>query len=140
MNDEFLAKLGKTLKSDEGLKLYPYNDIFGNITIGYGHNLSGKGVSKNAADFIFNEDVQECINDLEKLSFWNELFDDRKIVLVCLCFNLGYPRFMQFRNMLNALEKKDYELASAEILNSEAAKQLPARYEKMAYFMETGII
>lgn len=140
MNDEFLTKLGKTLKSDEGLNLYPYKDIFGNLTIGYGHNLSGKGVSKNAADFIFNEDVQECINDLEKLSFWNELGDDRKIVMVCLCFNLGYAGLMQFRNLLNALENKDYESAAREILNSKAAKQLPARYEKMAYFMETGII
>jgi lysozyme len=136
----FLEKLGKTLKPDEGLQLYPYKDIFGNLTIGYGRNLSSKGISRDEADYLFQQDIQECLKDLQTLTFWNDLNDDRKIVLVCMCFNLGWPRFMGFRNMLSALEKKDYELASKEILDSEAAKQLKSRYERLAYFMETGKI
>lgn len=62
-----LHKLKKDLIRDEGFRSHPYEDTVGKLTIGYGHNLTDKGISKRIANAMFQEAVSESI-DGENLS------------------------------------------------------------------------
>ena len=52
--------------------------------------------------------------------------------LVDMGFNLGVPRLMKFKNMWEAIERQDFEWASAEMLNSRWAKQVGRRADNLA--------
>jgi len=65
------------------------------------------------------------------------LSDARQIVIIDMAFNLGLQGLLNFRNMIEALEKEDYDEASNQIIRSKAADQLPDRYHKLAFIMKT---
>ena len=52
--------------------------------------------------------------------------------LANMAFNLGVPRLSQFKNMLSALEKGDYNVAAKEALDSNWAKQVGDRANRIA--------
>jgi lysozyme len=138
MTPEAKAKLKNLLVNNESYKQFPYTDITGHLTIGIGRNLSDRGISTTEALQLLDDDIIYFISKLSHyVSFFYELSDNRKIVLVDMCFNLGINGFLQFQNMLQALENKDYETAAKEILNSKAAEQCPERYQQLADIMRT---
>ena len=49
--------------SGEGLRLKPYVDTAGKLSIGVGRNLDDKGISKTEADFLLADDL----NDVEAI-------------------------------------------------------------------------
>jgi lysozyme len=59
-------------------------------------------------------------------------------VLIEMVFNLGMPRLMGFKKMLSALERKDYEQAAKEMLNSRWSVQVGNRATTMAQMMRVG--
>jgi lysozyme len=64
--------------------------------------------------------------------------DNRRIVLIDMCFNLGINGLLEFSNMLKAVEAKRWDEAAFEIENSLAAHQDIDRYQQLAYIMKTG--
>jgi lysozyme len=130
--------LYELLQKDEGFRQFPYTDTTGHLTIGVGRNLSVRGISHEEAMFMLQNDVKDCVRELLKLYSWvNSLSDVRKIVLISMAFNLGIAGIAQFRNMWNALESDDYVSAAKHMLDSEWAKQVGNRAERLAHFMET---
>lgn len=138
MTPECRTKLKNLLINHEQLKLYPYTDITGHLTIGVGRNLSTRGISSTEALYLLEDDIFYFISKLAVLDFFDALDDNRKIVLVDMCFNLGLHGFLGFKEMLKAVEDKDYSKAADEILNSKAAHQCRERYNQLAYIMRTG--
>ena len=67
-----------------------------------------------------------------------DLNETRQMCLVDMGFNLGVPRLMKFKNMWEAIERQDFEWASAEMLNSRWAKQVGRRADNLAKAMENG--
>lgn len=59
-------KLLNTLKIEEGLRLFPYRDPKGILTIGYGHNLTANGITCEQALFFIQNDIG-IISDTSKL-------------------------------------------------------------------------
>ena len=45
------------LKRHEGLRLKPYQDTIGKLTIGYGRNLDDRGISKEEAEYLLRNDI-----------------------------------------------------------------------------------
>jgi len=118
------------IKRLEGLKLKPYRDKFGNLTIGYGRNLDDKGISEIEADILFDFDVVNCIKDLH--SIFDDFFDyplEVRQVLVSMMFNLGKKRFLTFKKFIKAIKEKNYEEAIKESYNSKRFHQIPGRVE-----------
>lgn len=141
MTPEAKAKLKEMLFRDESYKQFPYIDTTGHLTIGIGRNLVTRGISTNEALYLLDDDIIYFVSKLSYLiPFFSSLSENRQIVCINLCFNLGVNGFLEFRKMLAAIEKGDFDEASREILNSKAAIQLPERYSRLAFMMKTGEI
>ena len=134
-----MDKLKEMITLHEGLRLSPYKCTAGKLTIGVGHNLDDKPISKEAAMMILDDDIHDCFLDLNRsLPFWTSLDEVRQAVLIDMCFNLGISRLLGFKNFLSALEEGDYERASAEMLDSRWADQVGQRAERLSEMMISG--
>lgn len=134
-------KLESMLQNDEGFRQFPYNDSLGVLTIGYGRNLRDRGISQDEGLYLLHNDILNAISELTKTFVWfGDLDYPRQCVLINMCFNIGINRLLKFISMLSAVQKKDYNTASKEMLNSLWAKQVPNRAERLAYIMKTGIL
>jgi len=132
-----LAK--KLIKLHEGLKLKPYECPSGYITIGYGRNIQQNGITLAEAEMLLDNDIERVITELEKwLSVFNELSENRKAALIDMSYNLGFNKLFQFRRFLAALQKKDFELAAKEMLDSKWAAQVGNRATVLANMMKEG--
>jgi lysozyme len=139
MTPESRIKLRNLLTANEKYSQFPYVDTTGHITVGIGRNLTDRGISINEALQLLDDDILYFSNKLASVvTYFDSLDDNRQVVLVNMCFNLGINGFLAFRGMLSCLEKRDFEGAAAEILQSKAAEQCPDRYRQLANIMKTG--
>jgi lysozyme len=129
------------VKQNEGLKLKMYKCTAGYNTIGYGHNLDTKSISKIACDVIFADDfaeVEEALVEILGIHF-SALNEYRQAVLVDLMFNVGRSGFLDFKKMIEALKKAQYGLAADELLDSKYAREdVPKRAERNAFMLRSG--
>jgi lysozyme len=138
MSQEFFQSQ-KTLTADfEGLQLKPYLCTANRLTIGYGRNLSEKGLTEEEAEYLFANDLREAIAYAETLNCFKHLNDARKHVIVDMVFNLGPTRFQRFRNFLAALDAKNYTLAADEMRKSLWYTQVKRRARRLEEMMRTG--
>lgn len=124
----------ESIKKHEGLRLEPYTDTVGKLSIGYGRNLDDRGISKDIAEAMLDEDMEIAERDCRTV--YGEGFDDlsveRQAVLIEMCFQLGRSRFAGFAQMLAKSIGGDHVGAANEMLNSKWAQQVPARAKELA--------
>jgi len=131
--------LVEQLVRDEGLRLKPYRDSVGKLTIGVGRNLDDVGVTQAEALALLANDIQNARNHLEQYLPWAGGLDEvREAALVNMCFNMGIGGLMNFRKFLAALQAGDYKTAAAEMLDSLWAQQVGPRAQRLALQIETG--
>ena len=88
----------------------------------------GSSIPEERVLECLNKDIDIICADLDRaLPWWRELDGVRQRVLVNMGFNLGLTRLLKFKKFLAALEERDYETASVEMLNSRWANQVGAR-------------
>ena len=130
MNPEDL--IGDLIR-DEGIRLKPYHDSVGKLTIGIGRNLDDVGITLHEARHLCDGDVTRVIMELDnRIPWWRSLNEPAQRGLANMCFQLGMPRLLLFSMMLEALEKFDYNGAADEALDSKYARQVPARAHRIA--------
>lgn len=123
----------------EGLRLKPYKDSVGKLTIGVGRNLDDRGISQDEAMILLNNDIRDHRADaLNKYPWLAHLDSVRQDVIVDMVFNMGIERFSSFHLMLTALEQGDYAHAADEMLNSKWAKQVGLRASELSQMMRSG--
>lgn len=132
------ARLKLQLVHHEGIRLKPYFDSVGKLTIGVGRNLDDKGITNLEAKVLLENDIDE-VEEALKLSLpWFAGLDDvRQRVLVNMGF-MGVGRLLGFVKMLAAVSARDFDTAAAEMLDSKWAKQVGQRAIDLAYMMRTG--
>jgi len=125
---------------DEGLELKPYVDTVGKTTIGVGRNLTDRGISKDEAMVLLNNDVQIASRELTEAAgdTFFALHDNAQRGLLNMAFNMGVPRLMGFKKMWAALEEGDYQTAAIEALDSRWAVQVGARATRIAALIRQG--
>jgi lysozyme len=141
MTPEARQKLKNLLVQHESYRQFPYVDTTGHLTIGIGRNLKDRGISLNEALYLLEEDEVYFTNKLSSiLKFWDDLNEARQIVLVDMCFNLGLQGLLGFKEMMLALEAKDYQRAANEMLDSKWSEQVKDRAVCLANIMRAGEI
>ena len=116
-----------------------YEDTQGILTIGVGRNLEDRGLSEDEVDYLLNNDIKICVEELKRSFDWYDDLDDiRKRVLVDMMFNLGMPRLKGFVKMLEAIESGAWGAAAEEMLDSTWARQVGSRADRLSEMMETG--
>jgi lysozyme len=127
------------LLDHEGLRLRVYRDSLGIETIGVGRNLRDRGITKDEALYLLDNDIDTCIYDLATLSWFANLDPIRQRALVDLRFNLGPSKLRAFTRMLSALASFDYATASRELIASHWAEQVqPARRDRLLKMIRDG--
>ncbi len=151
LSPEEIEILKHILIEDEGLELMPYLDCCGKywrlcvckakgkLTIGVGRNLDDLGISENEALGLELNDIKRCSIEVERAFPWfSKLNPARRVVIMCMAFNLGVPKLKQFQKMIKQIESGDFRSASIEMLNSNWASQVKARATRLSLIMEKG--
>ena len=132
-----MKRLIETIKQDEGLRLFPYLDTVGVLTIGYGRNLDSKGISHDEAELMLRNDIITAQRELERVfPIASTLSKHRYHVLINMMYNLGATKFMGFRKMRKAIEEGDFEAAAREMLDSKWSNQVGLRADRLAKTMK----
>lgn len=127
------------LKLHEGLKLKPYKDTVGKLTIGYGRNLEDVGISLVEAELMLDRDIEDARRRAEQLFPWFGIIDAvRQDVIINMVFNMGAAKVTNFRDMIEAIKKGDWTLAGEEMLDSAWARQVGHRAIMLSKMMKTG--
>lgn len=145
------------LSRHEGNKNKMYYDSEGIPTIGIGFNLRDpsnrkilakhgitdemlrKGLSNKQIEILFHETLQRAKQDA--LKFLPNLYSHPVKVqnaVIDMAFNLGINRLNKFVEFKKALNKKDYNTASKEMLNSLWAKQVGKRATYLAELVRSS--
>lgn len=127
------------LMRDEGFRRKPYRCTAGKLTIGYGTNLD-EGITDDEAMFLLESRVDVAIVDCQRTFPWFSGLDPaRQGVLVQMRYQLGLPRLLGFRRMLEAIARKDFAAAATQMLDSKWARSdSPSRAQRLARAMRTG--
>lgn len=133
--------LTDTLIRHEGMRLEPYQDTVGKLTIGVGRNLDDNGISREEALLLLSNDIDQARVELLSCYPWvANLNQTRQEALINMVFNLGMPRFSKFRKMLAAMEEGDFDQAAQEMLDSRWAEQVKGRAIELARRMAMGSV
>ena len=122
----------------EGLRLKPYTDTVGKLTIGVGRNLTDVGISKQEAMYLLHDDIQKVQEQLAEQSWFSGLNEARQMAITDMAFNLGLQGLLGFKKAIAALQAGDFASAASEMLNSKWAEQVGARARELANIVRTG--
>jgi lysozyme len=126
--------LFKRIKEHEGFMGMPYNDHLGNPTIGYGSLLP---ITEQEAELLLQHRLAKMIMELHaNKPFILTLPEDKQDVLSEMAYQIGVPNLLRFVKMWEALDRRDYEKASIEMLDSKWANQTPQRAYSLAQIMK----
>lgn len=134
-----LPALIAQLQRHEGLRLKPYTDTVGKLTIGVGRNLTDRGISEAEAGVLLANDIEAVRLELtNNWPWWLQLDDVRQRVVMDMAFNMGVPVLMTFGRFLARLKRGEFDAAAAEMLASLWARQVGDRAQRLAKMMRTG--
>ena len=141
-------KLIAHIKKMEGFRANPYKDTEGHLTVGYGWNLDAEPLPEGYAPPLSESDGDKLVRlklgqKIEELSIvrnsdsaaekrivglFNALDAERQSIIVDCAYQMGTVKIWNFHKMWNALERKDFNEAADEMLDSLAAQQTTNRW------------
>lgn len=134
----------ETLKAhlvrDESMELKLYRCTAGKLSIGVGRNLEDRGINEREAMFLLGNDIAGTLADLDRnIPWWRATPEPVQLALANMCFNLGWPKLVQFRRMLAALQAGNHDIAAAEALDSKWADDVgEGRAGRIADLIRSG--
>jgi lysozyme len=139
--DEHREKIRSYLVMAEGLRLKPYTDTVGKLTIGIGRNLTDVGISALEAYALLDHDIDRAITALVGRYPWFADEDPvRQAAMVELEFNMGSASFAGFHNTLAAWREKDYPKVVDGLRASKWFRQVQkSRSARILQMVSTGI-
>lgn len=149
MKAELLEVIKEDLIKHEGYKDEIYLCTESIPTFGIGHAIKptdpeytwpmGTPIEKERIENAFLEDVGIAIADCEALFEDVYSHPDKVVrVLVNMAFNLGRTRLGRFRNMIAAVNNKDYKKAANEMVDSRWYNQVGNRSIELENWMRNA--
>lgn len=131
--------LHEQLIRDEGLRLKPYRDTVGKLTIGVGRNLDDEGITQAEAEILEDNDIDTHTSSLLTALPWVMSLDAvRKAVLINICFNIGIHGLLEFKKTLTLIQESKFGDAAEELIDSKWADQVGSRATRLAMQLESG--
>jgi GH24 family phage-related lysozyme (muramidase) len=145
------------IERHEGKRNTVYRDTGGIPHIGIGFNLSrgdapsllsnlgleikdvlnGKKITEEQIYKLFHQDVNTAINGaIAFLPSFNNQPQIVQNILVDMIFNMGLNKMNKFKNFRDALEKRDYQKAANEMVNSGWYNQVGIRAKELVQLMK----
>lgn len=132
---------GSVGPSYKNSKFYPYRDMKGNFTIGYGHYLGRKnsdaikyrnGITEREAQKMLIKDMQRTYDDLTLLlqrKNASNLTKEQQRVLYDMAFTMGVDKLDKFTKLWNSVRHENHRKFKKEIKESLWYKQVGNRAE-----------
>lgn len=134
-----LDALRASLKLHEGLRLHPYADTTGHLTIGWGHDLTDDGIGTDLAELMLSEDISVAMQSAFQLIPFVALLDDvRKRAFVEIVFNMG-DKILTFHDALGAAKRSDWPNCVAGFKASLWSRQVGSRAIVLESMLLTGL-
>jgi lysozyme len=131
------ARVRNSLMGHEGLVLRAYDDATGRViqphttvkgwvSIGYGRNLIGRGITQPEADYLLDNDLKIVENELDAyFPRWRTWGDPRMWGVFELGYNMGVARFnANWPNTAIALRAERFTEVAATLSNSAWRRQV----------------
>ena len=133
-------RLADQLVIHEGLRLFPYTDTVGKLTIGVGRNLSDVGISRAEAIALLSNDIDKAERAALAPPWYAGLDPVRQNAVVELIFNMGSQNFPdRWKATPEAIARGNYQLAANLLRSSKWYSQVgPTRGERICRMIETG--
>lgn len=123
------------IKEEEGFREKPYLDTLGVPTFGIGFTY----ITEEEADWILAKRLSEIETELRaKYRWYDNLNATRQDVLISMVYQLGFGGIAKFKKFIAAMERKDYDTAAVEMLDSLWARQTPNRAKRQADMIKNG--
>ena len=124
-------KIEDYISKNEAIRLRPYTDTVGKLTIGVGRNLDDNGLSLDEVEYLLKNDIKRVKGELEDVfdNFY-ELPENVRLVMIDMCFNLGISRFLGFKKMIQAVKDGDFKEAGRQAKDSKWCRQVGVRCDK----------
>jgi len=107
----------ENLKRAEAFRGMPYQDSYGNWTIGYGTLLP---LAESQAELLLIDYQLEMDRFLRgHFRDWDSFTENRKAALVEMCYTMGPGRFMTFKEMNKAIRRNNWDDAAKEAQDSK---------------------
>jgi len=126
------------IKFHEGFRATPYRDTRGVLTIGYGQRVDELSISEKLALQMLQVKVCNLEVKLAHIDWFGGLDSVRQDVIIDMAYQLGIDGVLGFHEMIAHIEYQDWSLAANAMLDSDWAKQTPARAKQLAAMMRTG--
>jgi lysozyme len=137
---EPITDIYSQLRRDEGVRIHPYDDTNGKLTIGVGRNLNAKGLTGEEIDHLLSNDIREIVIEAQgKLPWFTALDDARQGVILNMAFNMGFAGLETFPKFLQAVAQGDWSTAADEMKNSAWAREVGDRAVRLEEQMRTGV-
>ncbi len=142
-------KLGAWIARWEGRSRHVYMDTEGHPTVGIGFNLDrpqakreiealgldydkvrtgAQDLTDGQIDQLFSKTTDEAISGARQaVTNFDDIPEDKQVVLVDMVFNLGVGKFSKFRKTIDAVEKEDWLQAALEMKDSAWFAQVGAK-------------
>lgn len=123
------------IKEEEGFREKPYLDTLGVPTFGIGFTY----ITEEEADWILAKRLSEIETQLRvKYRWYDNLNATRQDVMISMVYQLGFGGIAKFKKFIAAMERKDYDTAAIEMLDSLWARQTPQRAQRQADMIKNG--
>ena len=137
---DFIDNLKQQLIDHEGFRAKPYKCPAGKLTIGVGRNIEDNGISVEEAEFMLENDIKRCIEELRDIFKDFDTFgENQKMALIDFIFNIGKTTFLKFKKTISAIKNQDWEEASKEMQNSLWYKQVGNRGKFIVNQIKKGV-
>lgn len=132
-------KSTQLLADDEGFRSKMYKCPLGFNTIGYGFNLDTNELPEVIAKLWLRYLIEQLSLELNsKLSFFKNLDDARKYVLINMAYQMGVNGLLGFKKFLSFLEQNKYKEAVSEMEDSQWHRDFPNRSNRLISIMIKG--
>lgn len=125
---------------DTGEAITPDKPLKGFATIGHGILVDvrrGGGITEAESRWLMGNRVDSIRQALKnRIAFWSDLSIDCQDALILMAYQMGVNGVLGFRRMLKALESGNRQEAADEALDSQWAKQTPARARRVALIIQ----
>lgn len=138
-------KLSEQIKRHEGAVTLSngrhkvYRCPAGHLTVGWGRNLEGRGLSDAEAEMLLRNDLKESREELLKTWPWMQSLDPIRLsAFINLHFNMGLPTLKQFIKTLDAAKKGDWHQCADELTDSRWYTQVGIRGKEIVEQIHYG--
>ena len=135
-------KLREELEIDEGVRYHVYLDHLGYPTFGIGHLViegdpeypgeEGEPVSPDRVKEAFESDLETVLSDCNILNpDFDDLPEDVQHIIANMMFNMGRPRLTKIVGMKRGVDKRDWDAAADEMVDSNWYRQVTNRAARL---------